>query len=184
MLGIVTGATATVLLAWAVLSSNVSGVPSPPQLTYTGAFAPDGSAAMSDALTPVVPTVVDEVPAENDHSYELRAGRVVPAVPNAKQVEPQYQLQTNLGATAYEICVGLNAYRAANGAFPETLSVVSDGHVVASDTQLTAVLPAYMRLSYVSSAPEGTAFLTVADAESGMAMSCIQSGSGGWITNS
>ena len=67
---------------------------------------------------------------------------------------------------------------------PTSLTVGGDGRISAPDAVFSAVLPAYMRLSYVPEAPDGTAYLTVADIESGMAMSCVRSGDEGWITNS
>ncbi|KHK98778.1 hypothetical protein LK09_07710 [Microbacterium mangrovi] len=108
---------------------------------------------------------------------------MVPSVPDATTVDPAYQLQANLVVTAYKICTGLNGYRTKLGALPESLTVSDDGRISGPGGTLSVVLPAYMRISYVPNAPDGTAYVTVADSESGMAMSCVKSGEQGWIAN-
>lgn len=186
-MGIAAGSAASALLVWGVLWTEVPGLPAPPQVAFAGAFGSPGLTAPQIPPTPSassVPMSAIGPDAVDDHTYEPRPGRVVPPAPNAVEVDPVYQLQTNLVATAYEICVGLNAYRDQYGAFPDSLTVEDDGRVSATDATLSAVVPAYVRISYVPNAPDGTAYLTVADTESGMAMSCVQSGEEGWITNS
>jgi len=185
--GILAGTVSTVLLVWGVLWSELPGVPAPPQVAFAGTFAAPGRAA--PPVLPAPPAVPDLVPVEvqpapDDRTYELRAGRAVPPMPNTDAVDPVYQLQANLVAIAYEICVGLDAYRAERGILPDALTLQDDGRVATPDATLAAVVPAYARISYVPNAPDGTGYLTVADTESGMAMSCVRSGEEGWITNS
>jgi hypothetical protein len=107
----------------------------------------------------------------------------VPPAPNARAVEPAYQLQANLVAVAYEICVGIGQYREQYGALPASLTVGDDGGISTTGVTFSAVLPAYIRMSFAPDAPDESAFLTVADAESGMAMSCVRSGNEVWVAN-
>ncbi|MFH8249498.1 hypothetical protein ACH3VR_03920 [Microbacterium sp. B2969] len=163
-------------MAWAADTNLVA----PPQVVITQAFA----AQIPTVPQPVTPSpAVQQVQAE-DHSYELRAGRAVPAASNARQVEPQYQLQANLVALAYEICIGIDEYRSKYGGLPTSLSVADDGRLTTDDVTFSAVVPAYVRLSYTPDAPLDSAFVTVADAESGLAMSCVRSADEMWIANS
>lgn len=178
-LGIVFGSLATVLSIWGMVWAADHSLPAPPQAVITQAFAPQAS--VSPAVVPNAP--VEESAPEN-HSYELRAGREVPAASNARQVDPQYQLQANLVVVAYEICVGLDQYRSQYGQLPASLSVADDGRLTTEGVTFSEVLPAYMRLSYTPDAPLDSAFVTVADAESGMAMSCVRSAEEMWIANS
>ncbi len=76
------------------------------------------------------------------------------------------------------------SYREQTGTLPDSLAVEDDGRVSTAGGTFGAVVPAYMRISYVPNAPDATAYLTVADTESGMAMSCVRTGGEGWITNS
>jgi len=184
-LGIGSGALATALLVWGVVWAEIPGFATPPQVALANALHPADIPPAAAAPPPAPGASSAPQPSNgNPHSYELRAGRAVAPLANAKQVEPAYQLQTNLVATAYEICSGLASYHAQYGALPPTLSVQADGTVASTTVSLSAVLPAYMRFSYAPAAPEGTAFLTVADIASGMAMSCIHSDSEMWIGNS
>ena len=180
--GIVTGAVGTALLVWGVLWSELPGVPAPPQV----ALASSGQAA--PPRTPAGQGLPDLAPPEaqsaEERTYEPRTGREVPPAPNAQTVDPPYQLQANLVAIAYEICVGLDGYRGRHGTLPDSLTLQDDGRVTSPDAASIAIVPAYARISYVPNAPDGTSYLTVADTESGMAMSCVRSGGEGWITNS
>lgn len=185
-IGIATGSAATALLVWGVLWAQVPGVPAPPQVALAGQLGPTaevGPELSMPVQTPTHAASKSPVPTD-DHSYKLRAGRVVPPAPNATEVDPAYQLQANLVAAAYEICIGLRSYQERYGHHPDSLSVASDGRVTTTEATFSAVLQAYMRISYVPDAPDGTALLTVADVESGLAMSCVKSGDEGWITNS
>ncbi|MEU1972849.1 hypothetical protein ABZ477_14430 [Microbacterium sp. NPDC019599] len=178
-LGIIFGALATVLSVWGMAWAADQTLPAPPQAVITQAFSPQASASPAVAPSPPMQEAAPE-----DHSYALRAGRDVPAASNARQVEPQYQLQANLVAVAYEICVGLDEYRSQYGQLPTSLSVADDGRLTTEGVTFSAVLPAYMRLSYAPDAPLDSAFVTIADAESGMAMSCVRSAEEMWIANS
>lgn len=199
-IGIGTGAVATALMAWGVLWVELRSMPAPPQVAFSGVLAP--AEIDTVALPPAQPAQqagVDPAPVvtpnttapsaapkpvADDRGYELRAGRAMPPVPNAKPVTAEYQLQANLVVTAYEICVALDSYRTQRGANPPSLTVGGDGRISAADVVFGTVLPAYMRLSYAPASPDGAAYVTVADIESGMAMSCVRSGDEGWITNS
>ena len=178
-LGIAFGAAATLLSIWGMLSYSYPTLPTPPHIALGQPPAPPQFTAPSADPT------LDAVPApaaEDDHSYEMRAGRVVPPAPNAQEVEPAYQLQANLVAAAYEICVGISQYREQYGAVPDSLTVGDDGAISTAGVTFPAVLPAYMRMSFTPG-PDESAFLSVADAESGMAVSCVRSENGFWIAN-
>lgn len=186
-IGIGAGSAASVLLVWGVLWAELPGILAPPQVALAGALATPAWAAPPTGPAPsasTAPTNPEVQAGADDRTYEPRAGRVVPPTPNAQEVEPTYQLQTNLVATAYEICVGLAAHRQQHGNLPDSLAIEDDGRVSTAGGTFSAIVPAYMRISYVPNAPDGTAYLTVADTESGMAMSCVSSGGEGWITNS
>ena len=177
-LGITFGAAATLLSIWGMLSYSYPTLPTPPHIAL-GQPPPPPASPSSDPTLDAVPTPA----AEDDHSYEMRAGRVVPPAPNAHEVEPAYQLQANLVAAAYEICVGISQYREQYGAVPDSLTVGDDGAISIAGVTFSAVLPAYMRMSFTPGAPDESAFLTLADAQSGMAVSCVRSSNGFWIAN-
>lgn len=192
--GVGAGAIASALVVWGVAWAELPDVPDPPQIALAGLFAPSsaGTAAapipgQSDQTVAVEPAAAEPEPIPVDtaqRGYELRVGRAVPPTANAEAVMPQHQLQANLVATAYEVCAALKSYRAQRSGLPASLTVGDDGRIGAESVTFSAVLAAYMRLSYAPSAPDGAAFLTIADIESGMAMSCVHSGDEGWITNS
>lgn len=191
-LGIGLGSTASLLLVWAVLWTEVPAVPAPPQIafahlwsgrTLAGPAGPAASPAPVDPGVPAQPSAPAGAAGAADHSYTLRSGRIVPPAPNASTVEPAYQLQANLVTSAYQICQGLSTYRQQYGALPESLQVGGDGRISTDTVTFSIVLPAYMRLSYSRTAPDGTAYVTVADTESGMAMSCVRGDGEVWIAN-
>lgn len=187
-LGIGLGGAATALLVWGVLWVEVPNLPAPPQVAFAAAW-PGGLAQPALPSAPLAPQATGQAaqptaPATTaPHSYTLRSGRAVPPTANAREVEPAYQLQANLVATAYEICRDLGSYRQQYGALPPSLNVGGDGRISTDAVAFSAVLPAYMRLSYVPSAPDESSFLAVADTESGMAMSCVRSGNEVWIAD-